>query len=164
MCDALSLASAGGDVLAGYAGAIDAKSVASFESGMMDVMKVLGSARTSSEIAGLTKSYTEQMEMNFAAMAMSGVAFGSFDSVNEGNLADMQDNIKILLRNNGMEASSLDTQAAMARLDGKMKAAASMFSGFASAADTIYAAEESYQKSHTGQTRLESIKQSLGWA
>jgi hypothetical protein len=156
----MSFLSAGTDFAGGIAGSIEAKSVADFEAAQLDVMKTLSAARKSDAEAEIRGSYSEHAKANVAAAAISGFAAESFASVAEGNVKDMQKNLERVGRETDVEQMNLTVQQMEARLEGKRKARASMFSGINSALSTLHDAERSYQEYHTGETRMEAFKRS----
>jgi hypothetical protein len=162
MCDALSLASAGTDVAGGFAGFIDARSKASFETSQLEAFKTLASARSLTEGAGLRRSYSDARRGNIAAAAISGFASASFASVEAGNQADLERNLGQLSANLQSELAGFDAQQAEAKTAGRLGARAALLGGFKAAGGRLHDAEKAYQEYHTKQTRKQSLLKSLG--
>lgn len=160
MCDVYSLASAGSDFMGGIAGSIDAKSAASFEAAQLDAMKTLTAARASDAEGQLRRSYADQTRQNAAAAAISGFAAISFASVNEGNAKDLQKNMAKIVRDTDMETMNLTIQQMEAKLEGKRRASAALFSGINSGLSTLHDAERSYREYHTGESRWAALMKS----
>lgn len=161
MCDVYSLGSAGSDFLGGVAGAMDARGAAKFEAAQLESMKILVAAKGSREESAIRGSYGEHMKANIAAAAISGFGMSTFDTVNDGNIKDMQKQMEGVARSVELEKVNLDVQKMEVLLEGKRKAQASLFSGINSALSTLKDAEDSYQEYHTGETRGEALKRSM---
>lgn len=160
MCDAMSFMSAGSDFAGGIAGFIEAKSAADFETAQLDVMKTLAAARGSDAEAEIRGSYAEHAKANIAAMAISGFGSETFAAIQAGNVKDMQKNLSKVVREVDIEQMNLSVQQIEARLEGKRKARAALFSGLNSGLSTLYDAERSYQEYNTGESRWEAFRQS----
>ena len=161
MCDALTFSSAIGDVGAGIAGSIDARSAGDFEAAQLDAMKTLASARGSDREAGLRREFALQAEANLAAAAVSGLAGNSFDAITSGNEKDLADNAARISREVGLEHVQLNLQKSQVLMDAKLRASAALYGGFSKAAGTLYDGERIYQETNTGQTRTQSFMRSI---
>ncbi len=163
MCDAFSFASALGDIGSGIAGSIDAKSRGQFEAAQHRAMKMLGTADARHEENALRRAFDEQTSQNVAAAAISGLAQHSFDSIEDGNRKDLRRNIKMIDRRNRVRGVQIDAKAAIAQIDAKMEARASIFAGINAAAQTLYKADRSYRENHLiDETRWSYFRRSLG--
>jgi hypothetical protein len=161
MCDALSLASAGNDLVGGALGASDARSMARFEAAQIDAMKTLAGARASAEEGAMRRAFTAHANQNMAAMAVSGLAAASFSTVEAGNDAELQRNLRTNQRNAQTEIAGLDIQKQMVLAEGKSRALVAMMGGFTRARSTLYDAERGYRDNNTGQTRREYLMRSV---
>lgn len=175
MCDAQSLMAAGTSYLGGKADAISAeaqgielKSAADFEAAQYDVMKVLASAQGSRDTASLRRDFAIKASGNLAAMAISGIAAGSFDSIGKGNKIDLEESIASIGRKVKLDKLSLGMQAREARRGGfaamlksRSEAKAALYGGMNRAIGIMVDAERSYQEANTGQGRLKWFMQSI---
>ncbi len=162
MCDAFSLGAAVGDIGAGIAGRIDARSRGDFQAAQLEAMGVLASAQASDEMTAIRADFSQQMSANIAAMAISGLDPASFDAVVAGNRADLADAEATIHKNARRKQSDLNRRASIAQMEGEIEGAVTMLNGFVRAGDTIYRAEDTYQNTHTGQTRGEALSASFG--
>lgn len=162
MCDGYSFLSAGADLAGGIAGMIDGNSRADFASAQADIMSVFAGAQASLDEADLRRSFREQTSQNVAAAAVSGLDQGSFESIAKGNQKDMKRNIATIQGNLKTQKAGIKAQGAMAALEARLEGRASLFSGLNSGMFTLAEAEKEYQKNHTGQTRREYARESIG--
>lgn len=161
MCDIYSLGSAAGDFINGRANAIEARSQADFEVAQLESVKILTAARRSDTEGEMRRAYSDHMRQNLAAIAISGLAVESFDSVQEGNVKDMQRNLRKVSKDADLETMNLTLQQMEARIEGKRRAKAAKYAGINSALSTLHDAERSYQEYNTGESRWQSVMKSV---
>lgn len=161
MCDGQSFLSAGSDFLAGVSEGIDARSRADFEQAQLDVMSIAASAQMSREESAMRRSYGEQVSRNMAAMAVSGLDPKSFEAVMKGNREDMNRNIATLAGNLRRKKADIALRKSMADLRGEIEASAALWGGISSGAHTLQDAEDTYQKTNTGESRWEFFSESV---
>jgi len=108
---------------------MEAKSIANFEKAQIDAMGVLADSRANRSERDLRQGMKSAVENNMAAMALSGLSFGSFDSIAKGQRKDMSQALGDIAANTEVEKLNLRSQSAMAILGGQMEAAAAKLSG-----------------------------------
>lgn len=108
---------------------MEAKSVAEFEKAQLDAMGILADARTNRQERDLRQGMKSAVENNLAAMAVSGLGFGSFESIARGQRKDMSQALGDIAANTDVEKLNLRSQSAMAILGGQMEAATARLSG-----------------------------------
>lgn len=108
---------------------MEAKSIAKFEAAQLEAMGVLADARANRQERDLRQGMKSAVENNMAAMAISGLGFGSFESIAKGQRKDMSQALGDIAANTDIEKINLRSQSAMAMLGGQMEAATARLSG-----------------------------------
>ena len=108
---------------------MEAKSIAKFEAAQLEAMGVLADARANRQERNLRQGMKSAVENNMEAMAVSGLGFGSFESIARGQRKDMSQALGDIAANTDVEKINLRSQSAMAMLGGQMEAAAARMSG-----------------------------------
>lgn len=108
---------------------MEAKSIAKFEAAQLETMGILADARANRQERDLRQGMKRAVDSNMAAMAISGLGFGSFDSIAKGQRRDMSQALSDIAANTDIEKMNYKSQSAMAILGGQMEAAAARMSG-----------------------------------
>ncbi len=161
MCDAFSAMSFMGDLGNGVSQKISERAKGNFDGAQVEAMALLASAQGSDETAALRADFARLAEVNMAAMAVSGLAAESFEAVQAGNREDMRKNAAQIDRNAESQSRQYLSQAELARAEGEIAGAVALMGGLMAGIGTLKKAEDSYQDSHTGQSRGEYLKDSL---
>lgn len=162
MCNAFSLASAGASLFSAAQESKAVKSKAQFESAQIEAAQTLAVVDARREQSALRRSFAEQFSNNQAAIAVSGFAQISFDSIEAGNDEERDRGLKQLGTNAKLRVSQLETQKAAVNIQARLDSAAAIFSGVNAALGSIYDAEMDFKKSGLkGETRFDFFKRSL---
>ena len=136
MCDptliSMTASTASSGILAGAESKVnqmEAKSRAKFEAAQLETMGVLADARANRQERDLRQGMKRAVDSNMAAMALSGLSFGSFDSISKGQQKDMTQALGDIAANTDVEKMNYKAQSAMAILGGQMEAATAKLNG-----------------------------------
>lgn len=162
--------SAEANSVSAMAGAVDARGRTALETAQIEAAILVGTAQARDEETELRKTFGEQMQQNIGAMAISGLAFGSFDAILDGNEREVMDEVGQIVRNDQRNKQNLtlaarerqrsgrmeelgfrgqSLEALMTMMDARGRAAGAMFAGAAYGLKTIGKAEKDYQKNHS---------------
>lgn len=161
MCDALSFLSAGAQIGGMFGEMAGIEANRNIQQAQLDAMAFMATAETREQQSDLYKMFEEQAGMNLAAAAGSGLAIESFDAIEKGNEKNLQLNLERAETSLEREKGKIAVQKAVVDAEAAIAKSAAKFSGVFGAFDTLYAAEQSYRKTNTGESRIEAFQQSM---
>ena len=149
MCDPNSFISAGSSIGAGMIESRMIKSKANFEVAQLEAMKTLASARQSSQESEIRLSIADAWQANTSAIALSGFGSGSFDSIKDATVKDVNRGIGKLEANTKAEKDNLKLKQSVTNISANLEASMAKQAGYMDAFSTLTSAYTEYKKNNT---------------
>jgi hypothetical protein len=137
MCDANSFITAGTQMMQSNIQAKMRRDQGDFEAKQFQNLGILAGAKGKIEMANNERQFTEHLQTNMAAAAVSGAGIASFESVFRGNMEEKEEKAGQIKRNADSERAAFNTSASIARVSADLEAKALQLAGIVGAAGTM---------------------------